>query len=355
MLQGFWFGVIAVLWAGFFVLEGFDFGVGLLLPFVARNEAERGTAIAAIGPVWDGNEVWLLVAGGATFAAFPEWYASVFSGFYLAFALLLVGLILRGIGIEYRGKVETARGRAWCEAAFIGGSAVPALLLGVAFANFLGGVELDKQHVMTGGFFALLKPYALLGGVTTLAVFALHGAIFLALRTVGPVADAAARIARRLVWAVGLIAAGFLIWTTEIRSGAVSRILAVVIVICLVATIRGVLLERFGWAFAASAAVTALIPIWAFAGLWPNVLPASHGNALSLTVDQASSSTHTLWVMTGVAVVVTPVVLAYQAWTYWVFRARVGAPAEGYSTSGTAASLAREAARRFGSTPEPRP
>ena len=355
MLVGFWFGVIAVLWAGFFLLEGFDFGVGMLLPFVGRTGRDRDIAIGAIGPVWDGNEVWLLVAGGATFAAFPEWYASVFSGFYLAFALLLVGLILRGVGIEYRGKAQTERGRRWCEAAFVGGSAVPALLLGVAFANFLGGVDLDRAHVMTGSFVALLKPYALLGGLTTLSIFALHGAVFLALRTTGPVAEAAQSIARRLVWPTGLIASGFLIWTTEIRSGLVSRLIGVVIVIGLVAVIRGVLFGRFGWAFAASALVTALIPIWAFAALWPNVLPASNGAALSLTAHQASSTQHTLWVMTGVALVVTPIVLAYQTWTYWVFRGRIGAPLPNYTSSAPVVAAARQAAQRFGTTREPRP
>ena len=332
MLQGFWFGVIAVLWAGFFVLEGFDFGVGMLLPLVGRTDRDRDIAISSIGPVWDGNEVWLLVAGGATFAAFPEWYASVFSGFYLAFALLLIGLILRGIGIEYRSKAATAQGRRWCDAAFVGGSTIPALLLGVAFANFLGGVELDRKHVMTGSFFALLKPYALLGGFTTLLFFALHGALFLALRTTGDVQARSAALARRLVWPTVAIASGFLIWTTEIRSSAVSEVVAAAMVIALVGAISGLLRERYGWAFAASAVVAALLPIWVFAALWPDVLPASNGAALSLTVHQASSTPHTLKVMTGVALCVTPIVLLYQAWTYWVFRARVGAPLHGYAT-----------------------
>ncbi len=163
-MQAFWFGVIAVLWAGFFLLEGFDFGVGMLLPVVGRDDAQRRTVLRAIGPVWDGNEVWLLIAGGATFAAFPDWYASMFSGFYLAFALLLVGLILRGIGIEYRGKANTAGGRAWCDAGVAVGSLLPALLLGVAFANFVRGVRMDAGGNMTSGFFSLLNPYALLGG-----------------------------------------------------------------------------------------------------------------------------------------------------------------------------------------------
>ena len=330
MLQGFWFGVIAVLWAGFFVLEGFDFGVGMLLPFVGRTETDRAVALRTIGPVWDGNEVWLLVAGGATFAAFPEWYASVFSGFYLAFALLLVGLILRGIGIEYRGKAHTPEGRRWCDGAIVIGSLIPALLLGVAFANFLRGVTLTDQHVMTNSFFSLLSPYALLGGLTTLSLFAFHGAVFLGLRTEGPVHDAAVASARTLAAAAFLTAGVFLAWTMGVRGGWVSKVIAVIAVLALVAGIRALLVGRLGWAFAATAAVAALVPVWVFACLWPDVLPARNGDRFSLTADVASSSHHTLVVMTVVALVFTPIVLAYQAWTYWVFRARITPNDTGY-------------------------
>ena len=204
-MQAFWFGIIAVLWAGFFVLEGFDFGVGVLLPLVARTETDRKVAVRAIGPVWDGNEVWLLVAGGATFAAFPEWYASLFAGFYLAFALLLVGLILRGIGIEYRGKATTDAGRAWCDGAFIAGSFVPALLVGVAFADILRGVNMTARHDVTSTFFSLLTPYALLGGLVTLSLFALHAALYLRLRTEGAVRDRALH-PRCAHWCSGCVA-----------------------------------------------------------------------------------------------------------------------------------------------------
>jgi cytochrome bd ubiquinol oxidase subunit II len=326
MLIGFWFGVIAVLWAGFFVLEGFDFGVGVLLPFVGPREQDREHALRAIGPVWDGNEVWLLTAGGATFAAFPEWYASMFSGFYLAFALLLVGLILRGIGIEYRGKAQTAEGRRWCDGAVVVGSFLPALLLGVAFADLIRGLELNGKHVVTGGFFDLLTPYALLGGLTTLSLFAFHGAVFLALRTDGAVAVAAARLSRVLGFVAAGFGAVFLIWTTQVRGGAVSFVLAAVIVVVLLAGIRTLFAGRYGLAFSATAVVTALVPVWVFACLWPDVLPARNDSALSLTAKQAASSPYTLKVMTVVALIFTPIVLAYQAWTYWVFRARVGAP-----------------------------
>jgi cytochrome d ubiquinol oxidase subunit II len=352
-LYGFWFGVIAVLWAGFLVLEGFDFGVGMLHRIVGRTERERDIALSSIGPVWDGNEVWLLVAGGATFAAFPEWYATVFSAYYLAFALLLVGLIVRGIGIEYRGKVQTAQGRTWCEAGITIGSFLPALLLGVAFADFMHGIDLkvtdDGGHVMTGGFWSLLKPYALLGGVTTLLFFAFHGAVYLALRTEGEVSDRSAALAKQLLWPTAAAAAGFLIWTTQVRGGWgwFPSIVAVGIVVALVAGIRPLYEGRYGWAFTANALVALLLPVWIFGVLWPDVVPASNGSKLSLSAQAAASTHHTLGVMTGVALVVTPIVLAYQAWTYWVFRARIGVPVGPY-TSETAAAVAGQANRQFG-------
>jgi cytochrome d ubiquinol oxidase subunit II len=320
-MQAFWFGTIAVLWAGFFLLEGFDFGVGILLPLVTRNDTDRRIALRAIGPVWDGNEVWLLVAGGATFAAFPEWYASVFSGFYLAFALLLVGLILRGIGIEYRGKAATARGRQWCDGAVFVGSFLPALLIGVAFADFLRGVTMDSSHDMTNGFFSLLSPYALLGGLVTLSLFVVHGAAFLVLRTEGEVAAASRRTLVVLTPVAALLAAGFVGWTGTIRGGWVSAVLAVVIVI-------------------AVSIASALIPVWTFAALWPDVLPARNNGAFSLTVHNASSSPHTLKVMTVIALVFTPIVLVYQAWTYWIFRARVTGETVGAGHEGIARAVA---------------
>ena len=324
MLQGFWFGLIAVLWAGFLALEGFDFGVGMLLPVVGRTDTDRRVALRSIGPVWDGNEVWLIVAGGATFAAFPEWYASVFSGFYLAFAFLLIGLILRGIGVEYRGKCETATGRRWCDAATVVGSFLPALLLGVTFADFVRGVKMDAGHNVIGGFFDLLSPYALLGGVVTLSLFLLHGALFLAFRTEGPVSVAASRAALWVTPVAGVAAVAFLAWTTQVRGGAVSWLLAAVIAVVFCLGTLAMLRGRTAAAFAATGAVCALLPIWVFACLWPNVLPDRTSSVLSLTVHNASSSHYTLVVMTVVALIFTPIVIGYQAWTYWVFRARIG-------------------------------
>ena len=323
MLQDFWFGLIAVLWAGFFLLEGFDLGVGVLLPFVAHDESQRQVVLRTIGPVWDGNEVWLLVAGGATFAAFPEWYASAFAGLYFALALVLVGLILRGIGLEYRGKVATAEGRAWCDRAVVVGSFLPALLLGVAFANFVRGLQMNAAHVVTGGFWYLLNPYALLGGLVTLTLFCFHGAAFLGLRTEGPVRDRARSLGLKLAAPLVLLAVAFFAASFLVRGNALTLILSVVVAVIVLAAIECLRLGREGWAFVATALASVLVPVFVFASLWPDVLPARNHAAFSLTVRNASSSHYTLVVMTIVALVMTPIVLAYQAWTYWVFRARV--------------------------------
>ena len=211
-LTDFWFGTIAVLWIGYFFLEGFDFGVGVLLPVLGRTESDRRVMINTIGPVWDGNEVWVLVAGGATFAAFPEWYATLFSGFYLALLLILVALIVRGVAFEYRGKVDSDRWRANWDRAIFWGSALPALLWGVAFANIVAGVPIDKHHEYTGSLLTLLNPYGLLGGLLTLGAFTLHGAYYLALKTDGSVRTAANALARRLAPVVVVVAATFLLW-----------------------------------------------------------------------------------------------------------------------------------------------
>jgi cytochrome bd ubiquinol oxidase subunit II len=348
-MQAFWFGTIAVLWAGFFLLEGFDFGVGMLLPLVARDEASKHIALRSIGPVWDGNEVWLIVAGGATFAAFPDWYATVFSGFYLAFALLLVGLILRGIGIEYRERAATPAGRAWCDRAIVVGSTLPALLIGVAFADFLRGVDMNAAHDMTGGFFALLSPYALLGGLVTLSLFTLHGATFLSLRTSGIVADRARSVDAVMGPSTVVFTAVFVAWTARLRGGWVSVALAVVILVALLVANATAVRGREGLAFLSTSVVTALLPVWTFAALWPDVLPAKNNSAFSLTVHNASSSPYTLKVMTVVALVFTPIVIVYQAWTYWIFRARVTgdiASGGGYDKLDRTLAAAKDSARR---------
>ncbi|MBO3752742.1 cytochrome d ubiquinol oxidase subunit II [Streptosporangiaceae bacterium NEAU-GS5] len=314
-----WFVLIAVLWTGYFVLEGFDFGVGILLPVLGRAEADRRAIVGTIGPVWDGNEVWLLVAGGATFAAFPEWYATLFSGFYLPLFLILLALIVRGVAIEYRAKGVSTRG--W-DRAFFWGSLGPAVLWGVAFANIVHGVPLDAAHEYTGSLFTLLTPYALLGGLVTLALFTFHGALFLALRTTGELRAGASRLARQIGLAA-LVTGGAFLVITQLDTGrpatwATAGVAAAGIVAALAATTRG----RDGWAFTANALALAAVVATLFGNLWPDVMPALDP-ANSLTVTNAASTSYTLTVMTWVAAIFTPVVLAYQAWTYWVFRRRL--------------------------------
>jgi cytochrome d ubiquinol oxidase subunit II len=312
-----WFLLIAVLWTGYFVLEGFDFGVGILLPFLGGgDDGERRTIVKTIGPVWDGNEVWLLVAGGATFAAFPEWYATLFSGFYLPLFLILLALIVRGVALEYRGKSDSTKG--W-DRAFFWGSLGPALLWGVAFANMVRGVPLDADHEYTGTLLTLLNPFALLGGLAMLLLCTQHGAVFLALRTTGELRKGAARIATALApITVAVVLAFLLMARAGVLSWAAVAVAAIGLAVALIATLRG----RDGWAFTGSALAIAAFVATLFTSMWPNVLPALDP-ANSLTVTNAASSPYTLTVMTWVAAVFTPVVLGYQAWTYWVFRRRL--------------------------------
>jgi cytochrome d ubiquinol oxidase subunit II len=333
-----WFVLIAVLWIGYFVLEGFDFGVGMLIRHLGKDEVEHRVVVNTIGPVWDGNEVWLLTAGGATFAAFPDWYATLFSGFYLPLLLILVALIVRGVGFEYRGKRDDATWRRNWDIALGIGSFLPALLWGVAFANVVRGVPIDEDHAYTGGFFNLLNPYALLGGVTTLLVFLLHGSLFVSLKTRGEVKERAHALAGRLFPVVVPVAAGFLVWTLVQRwsgwGAAAVAVAAVALLAAWAADARG----RDGWAFLASAVAIGMTVVALFSCLYPAVMPSSTSAAFDLTVSNASSSPYTLKVMTWVALLGTPVVLAYQSWTFWVFRKRLGredipvtAPVEGAS------------------------
>ena len=320
-----WFALIAILWAGYFLLEGFDFGVGILLPILGRTDRERRLVINTIGPVWDGNEVWLLVAGGATFAAFPEWYATLFSGFYLPLLIILVALILRGVAFEYRGKRDDDAWRRRWDLCIIGGSLVPALLWGVAFGNIVRGVRLDANHEYAGGFFDLLNPYALLGGLTTLALFSLHGAVFLALKTDGEMRDRAGRLATLLGLPSVLIAGGFVVWTVLAHPDLIGGILLGAAAVALVGSLVATRLRREGWAFLATGATLVLAVFGLFVTLFPDVMPSTVAAANSLTVTNASSTPYTLKVMTWVAVAFTPIVLLYQGWTYWVFRKRLTA------------------------------
>ncbi|MGE3287117.1 MAG: cytochrome d ubiquinol oxidase subunit II [Pseudonocardia sp.] len=322
-LTDLWFVLIAVLWTGYLVLEGFDFGVGMLLPFVGHTDNDRRVAINTIGPVWDGNEVWLLVAGGATFAAFPEWYASLFSGFYLALLIILVALIVRGVAFEYRGKIDDPRWRRNWDRAIVFGSTVPALLWGVALANIVAGVPLDADHEFTGTLFTLLNPYALLGGLATLLIFALHGAVFLALKTEGDVRDRANALASRIGLAAVVVGAVFLIWTQLAHGTGWTWIFVALAAAGLVAALVANAGGREGWAFIGTAVAILAVSVTLFGSLYPDVLPSTTDPANSLTVVNAASTPYTLTIMTWVALVFTPIVLIYQSWTFWVFRRRI--------------------------------
>jgi cytochrome d ubiquinol oxidase subunit II len=319
-----WFILIAVLWTGYLVLEGFDFGVGMLLPFVAKDDKGRRVALNTIGPVWDGNEVWLLTAGGATFAAFPNWYATLFSGFYLPLLLILVALITRAVAIEYRGKIDDVAWRRRWDLAIIVSAWIPSILWGVAFANIVRGVPIDHTMSYTGNFFTLLNPFAILGGVTTLALFLSHGAIFLALKTDGEIRVAAEKLAKILSSIAVAVAGAWAIWAQIAYSVAWTWAAVGVAAVALVAAHLAVEFRRFGWAFIASAVAIVAAVVLIFGSLYPDIMPSTTDAAFSLTVSNASSTHYTLTVMTWVAGFLTPVVLAYQAWTYWVFRRRLG-------------------------------
>ena len=318
-----WFTLIAVLWIGYFTLEGFDFGVGMLLPVLAKNDTERRVLYNTVGPVWDGNEVWVLVAGGATFAAFPEWYATLFSGFYLPLLLILLALIVRNLAFEYRAKKDDAVWRRNWDLCLTIGSFVPALLWGVAFANIVAGVPINEDKEFTGNLFTLLNPFGLLGGVVTLLLFATHGAMFIALKTDGDVRQRARALSVQLGLAAAVVAVVFLVWAQAKTGSASSAVAFVLAALALVSGIFAAWKGREGWAFIGTFVTIALAVAGLFLALFPNVMPSTTSDAFSLTTTSAAATDYTLKVMTWVAVIFTPVVLVYQGWTYWVFRKRI--------------------------------
>ena len=336
-LEKLWFALIGVLWLGYFFLEGFDFGVGILFPFVSRDDTDRRVAINTIGPVWDGNEVWLLTAGGATFAAFPLWYATVFSGFYLALFLVLAALIFRGMAFEMRHRRDDEAWRRWWDRALFWGSALPALLWGVAFADFIHGVPIGANATWTGTFFDLVKPYALVGGLATLSLFTLHGATYLGLKAEGEVRERASAIAARLAPITFVIVTAFLTWTyLSARSmhheGLVPPLLPILGLGAL-AAVTWLTRERLeGWAFVATALTIVALFTTMLLNLYPNVLVSSISPAYDITIVSSASHPYTLTVMSWVALIFTPLVLAYQSWTYWIFRRRIRRPGETSAT-----------------------
>ncbi len=327
-LQTLWFLLIGVLWIGYFVLEGFDFGVGMLLRALARDDTDKRMIIHTIGPVWDGNEVWLLTAGGATFAAFPGWYASLFSGFYIALFLILAALIIRGVSFEFWGKEDSPRWRATWEWAAVIGSFLAALLWGVGWADIVHGVPMNSAHNVTASLWDLLHPYALLGGLVTLALFLTHGAIFLALRTRGEMVERARAVAQTASLASVVLMAGFLLWTAIDQNAGGVKVSAQIVAVGAVALAAAVptmlARRREGLAFALSAGAIALLFTSLFVELFPNALGSTTNHSYDLSLVGASSTHYTQTVMTVVAVVFVPIVLLYQGWTYWVFRHRLG-------------------------------
>ncbi len=326
-LQIVWFGIITIFWVGFFVLEGFDFGVGALHTFVGKTNLERRVAINTIGPFWDGNEVWLIVAGGATFAAFPDWYASWFSALYLAFVLVLFALIIRGVSFEYRGRIDQPRWRTTWSLALTTGSLMLPLLFGIGIGDLLYGLPIDSNGDFTGSFIDLLTPYGVWVGLTLLSLTLLHGSIFLTLRTTGIVHDRARRMAGPFALIAIATVAVFTVWTQVLSDqGDIPGPLEFIPLLAIVGAAWAVRDGHDGWAFAATSTAIGLAVASIFIALYPNVMISSTDEANNLTVENAASGSYALKVMTVVAVVLFPVVLIYQAWNFHVFRHRIASP-----------------------------
>ncbi len=325
-LVPFWFIVIAVLWTGFFILEGFDLGVGMLHGVVGRGDAERRAAINTIGPLWDGNEVWLITAGAAIFAAFPGWYATMFSALYLALVLVLAALIVRGVAFEYRGKRDAASWRRTWDVLLTVGSLLVPLLIGVGLADLLHGLPINSAQNFTGSFWDLLQPYALWTGITLVLVCLLHGATFLCLKTTGEMRERSGQVARRVAPFTGAFVIGFIIWT-HVTAGRAFwlNVIELLAILAVIAAVWLVYERRDGFAFAATTVTIASCIISIFADLYPNVMVSSTNSAYNLTVHNTASGGYSLKVMTVVVIILLPVVLVYQAWTYYVFRKRVSA------------------------------
>lgn len=328
-LQELWFGLIAVLFLGFFILEGFDFGVGMLMEPLARvgngdPETHRRAALNTIGPVWDGNEVWLITAGAGMFAAFPGWYATVFSTLYLPLLAILFGMIVRSVAIEWRGKIDDPKWRALADFGIAAGSWLPAVLWGVAFAVLVRGLPVDANghvHLSIGD---VLNAYTLLGGLATGGLFLLYGAVFVALKTSGPIRDDAHRFAVWLSLPVTGLVAVFGLWTQLAHGKSWTWAVLAVAVIAQLAAVAVIWWRASdGWAFLCIALVVAAVVILLFGSLYPNLVPSTLNEQWNLTIYNASSTPYTLKIMTWVTAFFAPLTVVYQAWTYWVFRQRI--------------------------------
>ena len=324
-----WFYLIAILFIGYFVLEGFDFGVGILLPFVAKNDTERRMVINTIGPHWDGNEVWLITAGGAMFAAFPNWYASLFSGFYIALFLMLIALIVRGVGFEFRSKITSPQWRNFWDWAIFGGSIIPAILWGVAFSNFVRGVPIDENFIYVGNFWDLLNFYSIIGGLVTLTGFTLHGAIYLSMKLEKPFADRISQISKK-IWIPNFVVLLFFIIQTYFFTDIINQlgvnpgVVPIGAVLSLISVGYLIYIKRNGWAFILNCMAIIFSASTIFMILFPRLLVSSINPAFSLTIMNSASGEYTLRIMSIIALIFVPIVIAYQSWTYYIFRKRIG-------------------------------
>lgn len=326
-----WFVLITVLFTGFFLLEGFDYGVGILLPFLAKEDKERRMMINTIGPFWDGNEVWLITAGGAIFAAFPHWYATMFSGFYLALFLMLLALIVRAVGFEFRSKDKNRHWRSLWDWMIFAGSLLPALLWGVTIGNLMRGVAIGPDMNYYGSLLPLLNPFSLTGGLVFVSLFTLHGANFLRLKTAGPLAERAQAVARRSWIPTVVLTVLFVAWgsvATDIFNKAGAILAALLAAAALIAVGWFQKGQRDGWAFVMTALTITLVTVTLFVGLYPNVMISTLSDEWSLTIYNSSSSDYTLKVMSIVALIFLPIVLLYQVWSYYIFRQRIGKDTE---------------------------
>jgi cytochrome bd ubiquinol oxidase subunit II len=335
MLESIWFALWGVLWAIYFMLDGFDLGIGSLLPVLGKTDTDRRIMINALGPYWDGNEVWLITAGGVTFAAFPTTYAVLFSSLYTPLMMLLFALILRGVAFEFRGKVDSPRWRLVWDSCVVVGSFVPALLLGVAFANIFKGIPIDADGVNQGNLLTLLNPYGLMGGLLFVLLFLMHGSLWLAIKTEGAVHDRAASLARQLWLPLLGAAVLFLVATwfsTRLYDNYIKNPLLYIVPLALIPlmAVGGLLMNRVfigkqeWWkAWAASCVTIVGTTLFGVVGLFPNMLPSSLNPAYSLTIYNSASSPLTLKIMLGVALTFVPVVIAYQTWVYRLFKGKV--------------------------------
>ncbi|OPH59999.1 cytochrome d ubiquinol oxidase subunit II [Paenibacillus ferrarius] len=328
MLETLWFVLITVLFVGFFFLEGFDFGVGMLTPFLGKTDTERRVLINAIGPVWDGNEVWFITAGGAMFAAFPGWYATLFSGFYMALFLMLIALIGRGVAFEFRSKLPNTKWRQTWDWIIFFGSLLPPLLWGVALANLMKGVPIDAKTNYVGTFWDLISPFSVMAGISIVLLFLLHGALYLALKTEGELRERARQAAKRFgAWASAVLLLFVLLcyFQTDMftRDGIIPGMVPLTAGMALLSVHFFLKAGRDGWGFIMTGLTITLSTIMVFMSLFPRVMISSLNPEWTLTIYNTASNTYTLKVMTIIALTTVPLVIAYQAWTYWVFRKRI--------------------------------